>query len=455
MNDANRVFDLIARNQECAAQADADNQIWPDPLPLPDGLLPVEPFSMDLLPRALHTWVADIADRVQCPPDYPGATAVAALGVALGRKIGIRPKFRDNWTERGNLWLAIIGRPGAMKTPAMTAVLKPLHSLADLAHQTFVTAQADYEHSKMKAELLNEAARSTFKANVKKLGAAADLQQTELPTPPRHVRLMTTDSTVEALAEVLRDNPQGIGVYRDELVGLLRSLDREGQEGARGFYLQGWNGSGSWTVDRIGRGLYLHVPHVALSVIGSIQPGRLREYVREATSGGAGDDGLLQRFMLAWPDSNSAWRHVDRYPDNKAAMQAQDVYSRLLSVDPLALQAEPDLNADDHFLRLSPEASEVFIEWLTLLEATLRDGSVMPALEAFLSKMRKTVPALALLFHLADCPEGGAVGAASMKRAVLWSTYLRSHAERAYSYGIRPDTDAAVNADRNLHGSGG
>ena len=62
-----------------------------------------------------------------------------------------------------------------------------------------------------------------------------------------------------ALAELLRHNPNGLLVYRDELVSLLRALDQEENAEARAFYLTGWNGDSSYTVDRIGRGMNLHV----------------------------------------------------------------------------------------------------------------------------------------------------------------------------------------------------
>ncbi|SOY56721.1 YfjI family protein [Cupriavidus taiwanensis] len=430
-----------AAKGEAKAKADDDaNPTWAEPIPLPSGLLPVEPFNLDFLPDALRGWVADIAERSQCPPDFPGATAMAALGIALGRKVGIRPKYRDDWTEYANLWLAIVGRPGTMKSPAMGAAFRPLERLAALARETYETELADFEHHKEMTALRNDAARTMFKQAVRN-GKFAELQLSELPQAPRQVRLLTTDSTMEALAELLRDNPQGIGVYRDELVGLLRSLDREGQEGSRSFYLQGWNGRGAWTVDRIGRGFNLHVPHVSLSVIGSTQPDRLREYVREAA--GDGGDGLLQRFLLVWPDTSRAWRNVDRFPDNKASNLAFEVFARLFNAQPASVQAQPNEDGSGHFLRFAPESSEIFIEWLAQHEAMLRSGELSPVMEGFCAKARKTVPAFALLLHLADTPEGGPISAAAVFGAIAWFEYLRTHAERAYTYGLRPDTDAA------------
>ena len=92
--------------------------------------------------------------------------------------------------------------------------------------------------------------------------------------------------------------------HRDEVVSLLRYLDREENSQARGFYLTAWSGTQRYDSDRIGRGA-IHVKHACISVLGTTQPGTISEYVRRATSGGRGDDGMIQRFGLAaWPDTS-------------------------------------------------------------------------------------------------------------------------------------------------------
>ena len=90
---------------------------WPEPEPLP-ALPDVAPFDFDLLPNSLRPWIEDIAERVQCPPDFPAVGAIISLAAVVGRKIGIRPKRKDDWLEVPNLWGAIVGRPGVMKSPA-------------------------------------------------------------------------------------------------------------------------------------------------------------------------------------------------------------------------------------------------------------------------------------------------------------------------------------------------
>jgi Protein of unknown function (DUF3987) len=102
------------------------NEEWPQPKPLPDGLARVEPFSSEFLPDPLAPWVDDIANRLQCPTDYVGVTAETALGSVIGRRIGVKPQDKTDWTETPNLWGGFIGRPGMLKSPAMGEALKPI-----------------------------------------------------------------------------------------------------------------------------------------------------------------------------------------------------------------------------------------------------------------------------------------------------------------------------------------
>lgn len=107
---------------------------------------------------------------------------------------------------------------------------------------------------------------------------------------PREPRLIVNDATIEKLGELLGDNPRGVIYVRDEVAGWLANLDREGREGDRTFFLEAWNGKGSYTFDRIARGT-TRIEACAVSIMGGVQPGKLSGYVRGAIKGGATDDG--------------------------------------------------------------------------------------------------------------------------------------------------------------------
>jgi hypothetical protein len=62
--------DFATAARELAGSAPKASKIeeWPEPLALPDELLPVAPFDFDLLPETFQAWAKDICDRLQCPP---------------------------------------------------------------------------------------------------------------------------------------------------------------------------------------------------------------------------------------------------------------------------------------------------------------------------------------------------------------------------------------------------
>jgi len=63
----------------------------------------------------------------------------------------------------------------------------------------------------------------------------------------------------------------------------------------RPFWLEAYGGRGH-TVERMGR-RPVHVDRLAIGVVGSIQPDRLRTLLLNSD-----DDGLLARFLPLWPD---------------------------------------------------------------------------------------------------------------------------------------------------------
>nr|MDP9476486.1 YfjI family protein [Actinomycetota bacterium] len=279
-------------------------------------------------------------------------------------------------------------------------------------------------------------------------------KETKDPEEPKPKRYKTEDPTIEKLAELLIDNPRGLLVHRDELSGWLRSLDKQGREADRAFYLESWNGTGSFEIDRIARGS-LYVPALCVSILGGIQPGPLRSYVYEAARGGEGADGLLQRFqLLVWPDPPSGpWRNVDRRPDAEAKERAFRVYEKLDALSLEGTGAADDGEGGVPALRFTLDAQEVFDEWRGELEGRLRGGELSPHLESHLAKYRSLMPSLALVFYLVSVVDGaakaaGGVGAEAALRATAWCEYLETHAKRLYASA----EDAALEGARVLLG---
>lgn len=439
--DAAAVVAMVEKATAFDAEAAVDGE-WPEPKALPEGLLPVASFDFQFLPGSIRPWVQDIANRMQCAAEFVAIPAMVALGAALGRKIGIRPQRHTDWIETPNLWGCIVGRPGLMKSPAQNEALKPLNRLESQARELHEAEMASFASQVEIYKLRRDEASKTARAALKEGRDASSCFDFDEPKPPVARRYVVNDTSYEALGEVLADNPNGVLAFRDELVSLLRTLDREDNAAARGFYLSAWNGTGGYSFDRITRGRK-HIKAACLSLLGSTQPGRLAEYIRRATSGGAADDGLIQRFgLLVWPDQSPEWKEVDCGPDTAARQRAFATFEAFEGSDPEAFGAERDEFEAVPFLRFNDAAQAIFSEWRGELEAKLRSGDLSPALESHLAKYRKLVPSLALINHLAD----GGVGSVSeeaLLRALAFAEYLETHARRCYAAGNEAETAAA------------
>ena len=250
-----------ARRAEAAANPTDPVDLWGwfDPPPLPRGLLPpmIEDFAFDR-GRILGGDAAGIA-----------VGALAVCGAAIPDRICLRPKKHDEgWHEAARLWVALVGLPSTMKSPIMSTVASPLRAIdAEMAQK-------------------NQRAMAAYNRLSKE-----EKQERE---PPEQTRLAMQDTTIEAAQEILKDSPDGVFLYQDELSGWFGSMEKyssaRGAAKDRAFWLQSWNG-GLYAVNRIGRGSLL-IPNLSVSILGGIQPDIIRKFAEDSH-----DDGLLQRLI--------------------------------------------------------------------------------------------------------------------------------------------------------------
>ncbi|MDE2155830.1 MAG: DUF3987 domain-containing protein [Xanthomonadaceae bacterium] len=406
------------------------------PEPLPEPLPAVPAFDADMLPASVRAWCVDAADGLQVPLDFTAIPAIVALAGTIGRRVGIAMKQHARWYERPMLWGCVIGRPSSGKSPALSPARRMLERLAREERAVYAVAAREHEARVMVADAAKANAKKAIQAALKKKDqtgaeAAAETALFE-DEPPSEPRIVVNDATVEKLGELLNANPRGLVQFRDELAGWLANLDREGRESDRAFWLECWNGTGAFTVDRIGRGT-VPIEACAMSILGGMQPGKLAEYVRGAIRGGFSDDGLIQRFQLAvYPDLPANWTYTDRPIDPQAEATAWATFQRLRALDADAIGAECHASADVPFLRFDNEAQGLLIEWQTQLMGRLREGNEAAWMESHLAKYPALAGRLALVLHLAD-GNAGPVSADTLATALDWCGYLEGHARRIYA----------------------
>jgi hypothetical protein len=424
---------------------------WGDSQPISSELRSVDPLPFEALPDSFRPWIEDVAHRMQCPPDFIAMSALTLTASIIGTRCGIHPKKNDDWLVIPNLWGGVVGAPSTLKTPAISEALKPLIRLEAEAKK-----KANEDERKYQADLIElQAKKDSLKNDMRKAAAGkgekstesvkADLIELEEPEKPPMVRHKTNDPTIEKLSELCNENPKGLLIFRDELIGLLSGWDKPGRESDRAFFLESWNGDGSHTSDRIGRGT-IFTEHLCLSVFGGIQPQKLAAYLHQSMNG-LENDGLIQRFqLLVYPNEIKDWKLIDQAPDQEARDRAYCVIDRLAHMDFKkygAIQGEHDRFA---YLRFSDEAQEVFYEWITDLEVNKLRASDHPIILEHLGKYRSLMPSLALAFHLISIADGGPKGPVSYlsaQKAAVLCKYLESHARRIYGTVLNIGQQAA------------
>jgi len=319
----------------------------------------------DTLPHVVGDFATIMADTMGADPCGLAMAALAVCGAAIPDSIVIQPKEHDrSWTESGRLWVGLVGLPSTMKTPIISAAVRPLRRIDHDMYRVYAEAKAKYDE-------LDKADKKTAEQ-------------------PRHTRLTLEDTTIEAAQEVLKDSPDGVLLIQDELSGWFGSMDKysgggRGAQKDRAFWLQSFNG-GPYTVNRVGRGASV-IPNLSVSLLGGIQPEPIRAIARDSH-----DDGLLQRLF---PISLRAGRMGKDVPQPDVASAYGGLVERLTALrKPLrgGMQEVP--------LRFSPAAQRVW-EGVTRRNFELASSweTVNVKLAAHVGKYNGMFARLCLIWH--------------------------------------------------------
>lgn len=447
---------------------------WKVPQPIRAELLPVKKLTKSMLPMDLADYVFDEAERAdKMPVDFVAVTLLSSLGSVLGTKVTIKPKPLGDWRVMSNLWSAVVGTPSMKKSPAYEAGLRPISQLIDNAKETSKGGELNQKTAtssintdfkdlndeltiKMRAENLSaEQELKELKKELTKIKDEIEREELFLKIAKQELRIeankkneianheekpekryQTDDTTIEALSDLEVNNPNGILVFRDELVGLFAFLEKDGGLG-KTFFLEGWNGTGSYQIDRIGRGKQF-IPNHCLTVMGGIQPDKLIKYLEPAIKG-LGNDGFIQRFqLLVYPDAET-WEYVDRIPDKDARGAVYSIFEGIDELNEVSLY-DIGANISDNYNKIpyfvfSDDAQNIFKEWMTWLHKEKIPNEEHPIIQEHLSKYPKLLAGLALLFHVIDGINLGSVGGVSkraIEMAIEWCDYLETHARRIY-----------------------
>jgi len=441
---------------EVAAVSDG----WEAPGQIETKIPNVAVMTPELMPESLRPWLLDISNRMQTPPDFATVSALVVLGSVIGSGCAVKPKQKDDWQVIPNVWGACIGRPSVvLKSPSMAETMRMLDRLqaeyGDQHSQVIADFEADNIFQKAASkdieDRLSKAAKGKGKTGTIDKDAVVVLKQeysqmklAEEESPSRRL-FKTNETSVQSMTVLQDQNERGLLVFRDELTALLTRWDKEEYADERAYYLESWNGDGSYTDYKIGRGL-TEAKNICISLLGGIQPDKLNRYLYQAMKGN--NDGLMQRLQLAvYPDIPKDWKLVDVYPDLSEKTRVYDLIKILAEIEFPQVGAVQGEHDQRPYFRFDTKAQQLFYDWLEHLTKVTILQEDNPVMAEHYGKFRSLMPSLALIFHCIDIADGNTTGDISVTAAQLaidWCEYLDSHAKRIYSMLETPEHEAAV-----------
>jgi hypothetical protein len=224
-------------------------------------------FPRGIFPDLVEKYIHENHHKQGFCIDYLYSSYLAVISALIGNRYKIKG---IGWEERPLLWVAIVGDSGVKKTPAITAMMKPLEKYNKLLFEEF--------RSKLKEH-----------KELKSIGEKSDA--------PVAKQLLVDDTTIEALCKIMEQNTDGLFLIKDELMGLIYDSQRYNKNGQEEKLLSIFSGK-QIIINRKSDDSYSVIDHPYLTLLGGIQPAVLSQLFTENRL----NNGFIYRLLFCFPD---------------------------------------------------------------------------------------------------------------------------------------------------------
>lgn len=419
-----------------AAEAAMDTA-WPAPnmAVLSRSAAPAPELPLDVFGPSWGPWMSRAAEASNAPVDYVAMPLLATSAALIGNARWV--VAWPGWAEPACLWCASVGNPSQGKTPGAAPITRDTRKLVEAEMGRTYPAQLEAWKER---EVVGASAFKDWEKSVAKAIAAGEAvppkpELATIPPKPIRPRLSITDVTIQAVAPLLQGLPKGLLNQQDELAGWLSNMARFANGGSdRPFWLESYVG-GPFQVDRRGMPEPIFIPHLTVSVFGTIQPERLAELMDDS------DDGLSSRFLWTWPGATKPFARPKTSVDPRQAATA------LQHLDNLLMNKAENGDMLPHYKHLSEAAAAVIEAFGRDMQR--REVTVSGLMKSAIGKARGQALRLALILeYLWWCgaadpgPEPAEISAAAMQAAAgLMKEYFLPMAARVLGDSAIPASE--------------
>jgi len=376
-------------------------------------------FPIEIYPEPVETYINEVYDKQGLNKDFLGVSFLGLAATLIGNRYCIE---HTSYTQSAMLWIALVGSSSTKKTPVLKTIFAPLEELDSKYHKEFKEAYAKYLEYKDSLDPLKE---------------------------PIERQLIGDDFTIEQLYVILANNPLGMIVKRDELLGLIYDSGRyTGGGGTEQKFLSLYSGE-SVRINRKKDNESVKIENAFLNLIGGIQPKLLNELFAKNRDA----SGFIQRVLFCFPEKMHS-----KPPNGSVDQLSKDRYTGYCR-EFLRLPVETCENGEGvkpKRLKLCKEAKNLYFDWLTnWVYPIINDKDRGENEKTYVGKLEGVGLRLSLVMEVMHCDEWGVgpkeISAQSMKNSIwlchyFFETYLRVLKTVHDKPILNPKTLAILNA---------
>jgi hypothetical protein len=328
-------------------------------------------FPIDVFPESLQSYILLNQKTLNHSIDYMGCSLLWLLSLCIGNACKVEVK--TGWRESVNIWIGLIGKAGLGKTPSINAIIFPIAK-----KNSFEIKHYQNEYKKYK--------------EFEKL-SAKEKKDVEQVNEPVRKQLIVNDITVEALADLHEENQVGIAVFKDELNGWIKDMNKYKPGSDLEFWLSCWSNQAAILTRKTAKSSFVQSP--LIPVLGGIQPGIFSQISTMENK----DNGFLDRLLVSYPD-----KEIEHYNKNSIDQEILDWYEAYISqfynlVRNQVLQYNKFGEIESRIIRFDSQAD---IEWERIFNNITdlqNSDDISEYVKSMLSKQKAYVPRFALLIN--------------------------------------------------------
>jgi len=329
-------------------------------------------FPLDIFPEEIQHYILECNKKLDANIDYMGCSLLWLISVCVGNTYEIEVK--KGWTEPGVIWLAVVGRAGIGKTPSIDNIIKPLNVLNFKEIKRYSDQMEVYNY---------------YNDLTKK-----EKEEHPEPMKPKKTQFIANDITLEALVDLHQESDNAVGVFKDELAGWFKDMNKYRAGSDLEFWLSCWS-SKSVSVNRMTRkGSFIERPFIP--VLGGIQPSIFNQFATDENK----DNGFLDRMLLSFPDAK-----VEEYNENE--MHIADImwYSNTITrfyqgLKSAFIKRDNDGKIITATVKFKQEAKEEWKRIFNRITKEQNNDEENEYLKSMYPKQKSYIPRFALLIHL-------------------------------------------------------